>query len=152
MELRHRCRKLAQNRGGGLIEVHAIPRGTNSVSLIYKRQDFPAYVYSGMLITSVRGNSLVWTIVAVERGMTGVREAVVASNLMNAGKLTAEDYKRYWAEDPYEAAYRGVDRSVMRFMSDDESYDEQFPQHPLSKVRRVLAMLPNTMQFDSEAL
>ena len=84
--------------------------------------------------------------------MTGVREAVVASNLMNAGKLTAEDYKRYWAEDPYEAAYRGVDRSVMRFMSDDESYDEQFPQHPLSKVRRVLAMLPNTMQFDSEAL
>jgi hypothetical protein len=34
-------------------------------------------------------------------------------------------------------------------MSDDESYDDQFPQHPLSKIRRVLAALPDSVQFDS---
>jgi len=152
MELRQRCREFAQNCGAGLIEANALPYGTNSASLIYKRLNVHAYVYSGMFMTSVRGNSLLWTIVASERGVTGVREAVVASNLMNADKLTVDDYKRYWAEDPYESAYRGVDQRVLRFISDDESYDDQFPHHPLSKVRHVLAMLPSSVQFDSEEL
>jgi|CZKR01.1.fsa_nt_gi hypothetical protein len=146
-ELRRWCRELARERGAGLIEVAGIGP---SASLIYKRLQMPAYVYTGMFINSAQGFPLVWTIVATERGTTGVREAVVTSNLMNAGKLTLDDYKREWALDPYEPAYRGVDRSVLRFTSDDESYDEQFPQHPLSKVRRVLRALPAAIQFDAE--
>jgi hypothetical protein len=34
-------------------------------------------------------------------------------------------------------------------MSDDESYDEQFPQHPLSKIRRTLAALRRNVAYDS---
>lgn len=41
-----------------------------------------------------------------------------------------------------------LDRSVLRFMSDDKIYDEKFPRHPLSKVRYVLASLPNSVQWD----
>ena len=69
---------------------------------------------------------------------------------MTAGKLSIDDYKSHWAQDPYEPAYLGVDRRVLRFVSDDESYDAQFPQHPLSKVRRLLAELPNNVHLDSD--
>jgi hypothetical protein len=151
-ELRIWCRKRAEGRGGGLIEVPAVDGTGASVIFIYKRLQIPAYVYTGMLIALARGAWLLWTIVAGEHGTTGVREAVVTGDLMNAGKLTLDDYKLYWAQDPYDPAYRGVDRSVLRFMSDDGSYDEQFPQHPLSKVRRLLATLPDNVQLDSDRL
>jgi hypothetical protein len=144
IELRKWCRGLAESRGGGLIEAFALD---GEVRLIYKRLQKPAYTYTGMLIARVRQEWLIWTMVAGERGTTGVREAVVTANLMDAGKLTIDDYKLYWAQDPYEPTYRGVDRSVLRFMSDDEIYDEQFPQHPLSKVRRNLATLPNYVEY-----
>jgi len=143
-EVRRWCRELAQERGAGLIEAHGIGP---SARLIYKRLQMPVYVYTGMFITDVQGCTLVWTIVAGEHGTTGVREAMVTANLINAGKLTLVGYRRLWARDPYEPDYQGVDRSVLRFMSDDEGYDGQFPHHPLSKVRRVLAALPGVAQY-----
>ena len=74
--------------------------------------------------------------------MTGIREAVITAEMMSAGELTSESYTRRWAQDPYDPAYQGVERRVLRFLSDDERDDARFPQHPLSKVRRVLAGIP----------
>jgi hypothetical protein len=37
---------------------------------------------------------------------------------------------------------------LLRFMSDDDSYGQQFPQHPLSKVRRTLATLAKHAECD----
>jgi hypothetical protein len=108
------------------------------------------YAYTGMFISSVKSASLIWTIVAVERGTSGLREAVVTGTLWKAGKLTLEDYERYWAQDPYEPTYQGVDRIVLRFLSDDKQYDAQFPQHALSKVRRVMAALPDNVCIDTQ--
>jgi len=81
--------------------------------------------------------------------MTGVREAIVTATLISEGKLKPQEYELHWAHDPYESAYSGVDRSALRSLSDDESYDEQFPLHPLSKVRRTLAALPSNVECDS---
>ena len=81
-EVKRWCRELAQERGGGLIEAHGIGP---SARLIYKRLQMPAYFYTGMFITAVQGFTVVWTVVAGEHGTTGVREAVVTANLMNAG-------------------------------------------------------------------
>jgi hypothetical protein len=108
----------------------------------------PAYIFTGMFMTQVRSDWLIWTVVAGERGMTGVREAVVTAQLISEGKLAPKDYERRWSGDPYDPNYSRVDRSVLRFMSDDESYDAQFPQHPLSKVRQLLASLPNHVTYD----
>jgi hypothetical protein len=94
------------------------------------------------------GRSHIWSVVAGERGTTGVREAGVTAELMKAGKLTPQNFESSWASDPYDASYHGVDRSVLRFISDDERYDERFPEHPLSKVRRVLAALPTAVRFE----
>jgi hypothetical protein len=144
--LRNWCRNLAESRNGGLLEASAT---ANGIKLIYKRLQNPAYVYTGMFMTKVRSDWLIWTVVAGEHGMTGVREAVVTAHLINTGKLAVKDYERCWSGDPYDPNYSRVDRSVLRSMSDDESYDVQFPDHPLSKVRHVLASLPNHATYDS---
>ncbi len=114
-----------------------------TVGLIYKRLEKPAYIFTGMLLVPRQHGSQVWTLVAGERGTTVVREAVITLELVNAGKLRMQAYESSWAQDPYDPTYRGVDRSVLRFLSDDECYDARFPKHPLSKVRQVLASLPD---------
>jgi hypothetical protein len=150
-ELRGWSRHLAQSRGAGLIEVCIVHgRMGSGFGLIYKRLEMPAYIYTGWLIVPIQNLSLVWTMVAKERGITGEREAIVTSQLIGAGKLkTLEDLERCWARDPYDPAYHGVDRSVLRFLSDDECYDKEFPDHPLSKVRRLLLELPGHVEFPS---
>lgn len=136
------ARDLAESRHGGLIEVRMFMGGLGvAVGLIYKRLQMPAYIFTGMLLVPRLQDSQIWTVVAGERGTTGVREAVITAELMNSGGLTIQDYESSWAQDPYDPTYCGVDRSVLRFASDDESYDARFPEHPLSKVRRVLAAL-----------
>lgn len=144
------CRAVAESRGAGLIEMRLDGgRLGAAVGFIYKRLELPAYIFTGMLVVPDNEVADVWTIVSGERGTTGVREAIVTTQLLKAGKLTIEDYRRSWAQDPYDAAYGGVERSALRFVSDDESYDAQFPDHPLSKVRRVLATLPSAVRIES---
>lgn len=148
------CRELAQSRGAGLIEMQEIASGAGgSARFIYKRMQVgtTGYAYTGMFITGAEPEFFVWTIVAGERGTSGLREAIVTASLMQSGKLTLQDYERCWAQDPYEPDYQGVDRIVLRFLSDDETYDQQFPWHPLSKVRHVLAVLPSAVQFESRS-
>jgi hypothetical protein len=145
-EIRNWCREFARSNGGGLIEAFAVNDG---IKFIFKRLQIPAYIYSGILITHVRELWLMWTTTSTERGITGVREAVVTSTLLRAGKLLPDEYEQRWGQDPYEPSYRDADRSLLRFMSDDDSYDQQFPQHPLSKVRRTLATLAKHAEYDS---
>lgn len=145
-ERRSWAREFAQSRDAGLIEIRT---GDREFRFIFKQLEMPAYYYTGMLIRCVAGVWPVWTTVACELGTTGEREAVVTATLMNEGKLSVDEYRLHWGQDPYEPGYRGVDRSVLRFMSDDESYDQQFPGHPLSKVRRILATLSNYVEYDT---
>jgi hypothetical protein len=117
--------------------------------LIYKKLQIPAFRFTGMLIIPMPDASCIWTIVAGEHGTTGIREAVITGELMNQGKLTIEAYETTWAQDPYDPSYSGIDRSTLRYMSDDEAYDQLFPQHPLSKVRRELQRLASVEIQDS---
>lgn len=144
------ARPKAEASSAGLIEAKPIATALGAgLYLIYKRLRIPAYTYTLMLIVPSKGHF--WCVVCAERGMTGVREAVVTAELMNAGKLTFESYATSWASDPFDPNYKGVDTSVLRFLSDDESYDERFPDHPLSKIRQILKTLPGSMQLSEEA-
>jgi hypothetical protein len=143
------CRDVASSRGAGLIEVQIMPSAVGqSASFIYKRREGMAYIYTGIFIIDIHSTSAIWTIVAGEHGTTGQRDAVVTLNSLNTGMLTLDDYNQWWAQDPYEPSFCGVDKSVLRFMSDDKIYDKEFPWHPLSKVRHLLASLPNSVQWD----
>jgi hypothetical protein len=134
---------LAQRWDSGLVQVDVVAAADGpAVMLITKKLFMPAFVFTGILVVAPGSEtSFVWTVVCVERGTTGVREATITAMLINDGKLTHESYVSSWAQDPYDPAYSGVDRSSLRYLSDDESYDLQFPQHPLSKVRREMKKL-----------
>jgi hypothetical protein len=148
--LRQLCRRLAQQRGAGLVEATVVTGAQGSgFRFIYKRLQAPAFVFTGMLVFPRASNSWVWTIVAGERGTTGVREAIVTGQLMETGKMDLDSYEKSWAQDPYDPAYRGVDRSTLRYVSDAAEYDGMFPDHPLSKVRRELEKLLS-VRIDSE--
>ena len=140
--LRRYCRQIAEDHNAGLVEASVILGQLGpGVQMIYKQLEMPAFTFTGMQIVPLPQASLIWSVVAREKGMTGIREAVVTSSLFSQGRLTPELYEESWAGDPYQPDYQRVDRSVLRYMSDDASYDTQFPTHPLSKVRRVLREL-----------
>jgi hypothetical protein len=145
LEIRKWARALAESRSAGLIEVRLTDVETR---IVFKELEMPTYYYTGVLITRVNGVTAHWTMTACELGMTGVREAVVTSQLFTEGKLSPNEYEGRFAQDPYEPSYHGVDRKVLRFMSDDERYDETFPEHPLSKVRRLQAILASHVKYD----
>jgi hypothetical protein len=144
--VREWSRSFAEEQGAGLIEA-----GVDSgiLRLIFKRLEKPAYIFVGQAIMNRQEGCLLWTAVATERGVTGVREAAITAEMLTAGTLTPENYISSWAQDPYDRNYRGVDGSVLRFLSDDECYDQRFPDHPLSRVRRILSILPNSVQVTS---
>jgi hypothetical protein len=149
VDLKQGCRSIAENGGGGLIQVHeAFGDLGPTVNFIYKIRDGHANIFTGMLVMLNTTVSLVWTIVSGEHGTTGVREAVITGEMFNSGKMTLETYQQSWAQDPYDPNYCGVDKSVLRYHSDDESYDERFPLHPLSKVRRMFREIPSHMMVD----
>jgi hypothetical protein len=66
---------------------------------------------------------------------------------MSAGTPTVERYEESWAQDPYDPAYSGADRSTLRFVSDDACYDSLFPEHPMSRIRAILAALPDAVEI-----
>jgi hypothetical protein len=138
--LRRQVRVIAQESGAGLIEADRIETSTGtSGRMIYKTPRGSGFLFTGMLWMPVDGGCIVWAVAAGESGMTGVREAIITGELLNAGKLTPETYQQSWAQDPYDPLYRGVDRKTLRYFSDDEQFDARFPDHPLTRVRQVLA-------------
>ena len=143
------CRGLAESASAGVIDVNVSESVLGpTLSTIYKKLKMPADTFTGMLFVPNHDVPHVWTVVAGERGTTGVREAVITAELMEAGKLTIDEYQRAWAQDPYDPDYAGVEGSVLRFMSDDAAYDDRFPDHPLTKVRKVLAALPQSVRVE----
>ncbi len=140
------ARHTAESRSAGLIEVDTVTTSNGpGWSFIYKRLERPAYIFTGMLFLKDKDSWQIWTVVAGERGIrAGARESTIKAELLNEAKLPVGD-ERAWARDPYQPTYKGVDFAVLRCLSDDEQYDQRFPDHPLTKVRRILATLPTTV-------
>lgn len=141
-DLRTYSRYLAGGQAAGLIEVRVVT-GPSVASLVYicKRLKLPTFTFYGWIITPVETGTWTWLIVSNEHGMSGIREAIVTGTLIESGQLTLEAYESSWAQDPNDPAYEGVDRETLRHISDAEEYDEQFPDHALSKTRRELKRL-----------
>ena len=84
-----------------------------------------------------------------EQAPTGSREVAVLQALLGSGKLAMNESGNVegWAHDPYDAS---ATASLMRNIAEDESYDEQYPDHPLSRLRRILAQIQNSLRISSE--
>ena len=57
------------------------------MAFIYKREQLPAYAYTGMITINADERHFVIAVASVERGMTGVRDALVTARLFESGRL-----------------------------------------------------------------
>lgn len=93
-------------------------------------------LYVGSLAIPMPSMSIVFSLICQEAGVTGIRDTAIFTKWMIEGHEIDPDDETGrivgWARDPYFPEYDGP---CLRNLSELEEYDEQFPDHPLSKVR-----------------
>jgi tetratricopeptide (TPR) repeat protein len=143
-------RREAAQYEGGIVSVEAVDAGgVRSLEVIDKRRRGLGYAYRGVLAIPMGRSGFTLTTNAIERGTTGVREAVVTAHLVGRGDLKIEPGDkviRGWFQDPYDADYQG---NVLHCLSDDERLDALFPDHPLSRTRAYLQRMRKSVAIDA---
>jgi hypothetical protein len=150
--LRAFFRASAAEVGFGIIEIErCLIDGLKAVRTIYKvSQGVTGRGYLGGLTLPFEGYSFVLKVQCKERGMTGIRESVVSGLLMSEGVITLDTKTNKivnWLQDPYDPERRD---SMTMNRSEGEEYDEKFPDHPLSRARRILSHLQETTRVSPE--
>ena len=148
LRARHRC--VANEAGLGVIEIEtATVDGCLVVRTLFKIAETPTgRTYVGSLTFPFRDFSYVFRVESSERGTTGLREAFVVSMLLNKGVSidTRVGQLKGWLDDPYDSNETGP---MTRNISERPEYDSRFPDHPLSRARRILNHLQTTVTVDS---
>jgi hypothetical protein len=145
--LRQSYRHQLAASGGGLIElivldIDALP----AIKLIAKVPQTPSgMTYLGSLTLPRRDFSYVIKFQCPELGPTGLREAVVMDQELAQQRITIDEagQLRAWAADPYDPSFTG---GVLRNRAEAEEYDQEFPDHPLSRMRRYVNALAPTIR------
>ena len=74
-----------------------------------------------------------------ENGTTGLRESVVFELMQRENIVVLTDRGADgWNADPYDPSYS---RGALMNLSENQAYDESFPEHPLSEARRTVREL-----------
>ena len=100
--------------------------------------------YVGSLTVPFEQFSFVIKIQCAEHPPTGIRDTVVFNDLLGAGLLGPDPMASF--RSPQSAALSDV--MVPRNLSEDEKYDADFPAHPLSRCRALLAPIEHSLQLD----
>jgi hypothetical protein len=135
---------LAAQAGGGLVECDAVEvDGVPAVHQLIKLrlpQQQHGLVFVGSLILPKKASSAMVKVQCVEHGTTGLREAAVMA------KVGPE---RFYVHSPYAPAVdmRAVG-GLPYHVADHAAYDGMFPEHPLSRARRILAWLRGSARVD----
>lgn len=136
--LKNFYRNSISEANGGVVEislltVHNIP----SVKTIFKiPQSESGMTYIASVTIPFENCSFVIKIQAAEVGTTGIRDTVVLNEMLMSGEVTlGEDRLENWFEDPYNPNFR---TGTLMNKSEQEKYDVEFPQHPLSVARKAI--------------
>ena len=147
--LRALLRPKVLREGHGVIEIEAgvVDSCVAARTLFKVAQEPLGRTYVGTLVFPFRDFSYVFRVESPEQGVTGFRESIILSKLLNtrvsldveAGQL------RGWLDDPYDSNETGP---MTRNVSERREYDSRFPNHPLSRARWVLDHLGRTLRID----
>ena len=153
--LRAHYRIEAAARDGAIVSVDLIhAAGLPIARVITKIPARPTYVYEGLLVVPLKDARFTLTLHTRELDTTGMREAAVSSFLLNIGWLpmptgpkgpTGGVRLERWFFDPYDAF--NDDRTICS-VADDERLDDLFEKHPLSKLRRWLRTVAESLKVD----
>jgi hypothetical protein len=119
--------------------------------------------YLGLITIPFRDGSLILRTEAHETGLTGLRENTIMGDVLSAGAVRLKDSARErhtnpmhvfgpgdfegWMSDPSDQTAPHLARSV----AEDPQYDARFPDHPLSRVRRILDQVQQSIRLEAEA-
>src|SRR5262245_1247648 len=145
-------RERVRESGLGVIEINTVTvDGLTVVRTLFKAVQEPTgRTYLGALTFPFRDFSYVLKVQCEERGVTGVRDAVILTSLMESGETgldTATGVITGWLDDPYDPRETGP---MTRNKSERPEYDYRFPDHPVSRARWALDHLERTVIVDGE--
>ncbi|HEY9849576.1 MAG TPA: hypothetical protein V6D28_08980 [Leptolyngbyaceae cyanobacterium] len=146
-ELRNFYRENIIEVGGGLISVDVVSiKEFSAIETIFKFPLKPTGMrYLGSLTFPFADFSYVMKVDCPEYGTTGLRETIVYSKVMQ--NIDLQDPFKGWFEDPYDPTRKDL---VMRNKSEDRQYDKLFSDHPLSRLRKYLVQIENSVRFTNE--
>jgi hypothetical protein len=150
--LRAAYRKIANAQGCALIEAEVVDAGScRAIWLIVRSYRKPhGSIYVASLTLPFHDFSFVLKAQCEERGMTGIREAMVLPEVLNAApddSFVVGAPPQGWLVDLYDSNLR---TQPLRNVSEDEKYDAKFPDHPLSRVRRLIRHLDSSLVVSPE--
>lgn len=143
-------RNVAAEVGGAIIEVKKETLGKlEAIKTIFKFPMQPSGVaYLGSYTIPFADCSYVIKVQCPEVGTSGVRDTTIFEFMMRKGliKLT-DDGPEGWMKDPYDES---IKLPLMMNLSESEEFDEAFPMHPLSRLRKHMKMIKDTFKYDEE--
>ena len=146
-EVRDFYRQACLNAGQAIIEVDSpIIDDCPATRTIVKAPQQPhGMSYVGSITLPSRDFSFVVKIQCPEQGTTGIRDAMIGELMMRSGQVEIEDNGQIsgWWADPYDPTF---DSGLARNLADDEKYDGDFPDHPLSRLRPILRRIEGTLR------
>jgi hypothetical protein len=98
----------------------------------HKPQKASGMTYLGSITIPFRDFSYVVKCQCHERGTTGIREAILFDLMRSSGVISIDSSGKITGE----------------WNSDAEAHDADFPQHPLSKLRKLLGQIEATGEID----
>ena len=150
-ELRNFYRKMVADAGGGVIKIELIKiKELQAIENIFKMPMQPSgMIYVASFTIPFRDKSYVIKLQCPEQGITGERDSVVFASFANFDDEDDEDFNPFkgWLKDPYDAS---LTDGLFMNLSEDEQYDEKFPNHPLTRARKHLRHIKNTISFDEK--
>ena len=148
-DLRNFYRENVIQVGGGLVSVDVFSvKNIPTVKTILKFPQKPTGMrYLGSLTFPFAQFSYVIKVDCREQGITGTRDTLVS--MLMRQKFEANNPNQGWFEDPYDPTRRDP---IMRNKSEDEQYDIQFSDHPLSQVRKYINDIQASLEFSEDIL
>jgi hypothetical protein len=141
-------------QGGGIVSIDVVVgAGLRMVETVFKFPQQPhGMTYVGALTLAFRDFSYVVRVNCQEIGTTGIRDAVVFGKVLDdQGPVTiiGGDNPRLvgWSQDPYDPHFS---RGALRNRADDDAWDTQFPDHPLSRVRGTLRTVKDSVHVPDD--
>lgn len=139
--LRHLYRDIVSQSNGAIIEVERVEiNSINVIKTIFKfAQEVTGFTYVASYTIQKNHCSFVIKFECPEYGTTGLRESLLLLIAQKKGFVN-EGTLEGWFSDPYDPDYQS---QVLKNIGDDEEYDKDFPNHPLTRSRNYLKWVKN---------
>jgi len=123
--------------------------GCKFVKMIIKVPQQPfGMTYIGSLTLPFKNFSIVVKMQCAERGTTGMRESFVVDKLMGKGEIKIDKSGKFEGWETSSISSRSEVWKINR--AEAVEYDEQFPNHPLSILRRTFGQIEKTIKVSDD--